>query len=175
MLPQSRVREFLGKQVSEQPRYRAGLIPHRSNCVYGRGPCRLDLAPTGFSEWDLGCISRAWNSSLYSILAGSPWFYLLHSVFMWVGDMLGKVVSRKMCGPLDSRESMQVLGSALPGVRIPKTPWLRLSERPWDHKPLRRQSLCPWRGHCPCPIYFTLLDPEPDQLANDGQDSSREG
>ena len=29
-------------------------------------------------------------------------------------------------------------------------------------------------GHCPCPIYFTLLDPEPDQLANDRQDSSRE-
>ena len=27
LLPQSRVREFLGKQVSEQPRYRAGLIP----------------------------------------------------------------------------------------------------------------------------------------------------
>ena len=100
------MREFQGKQVLEQPRYWAGLIPHRISCpwVWLLLP---DLAPTGFSEWDLGCISRAWNSSLYSILAGSPWFYLLHSAFMWVGDMLGKVVSRKMCGPLDSRESMQ--------------------------------------------------------------------
>ena len=34
LLPQSRVRDFLGKQVSEQPRYRAGLIPHRSSCVW---------------------------------------------------------------------------------------------------------------------------------------------
>ena len=30
-------------------------------------------------------------------------------------------------------------------------PWLRL--RPWDHKPLRRQSLFPWQGCCPCPLY----------------------
>ena len=93
---------------------------------------------------------------------------LLHSVFMWVGDMLGNVVSRKMCGPLDSRESMHLLGSALPCFRSCKPPWLRLSDRPWDHKPLRRQSLSPWQGHCPCSIYFTLLGPEPDQLANDG-------
>ena len=34
LLPQSRVREFQGKQVSEQPRYRAGLIPHRSSCLW---------------------------------------------------------------------------------------------------------------------------------------------
>ena len=54
-------------------------------------------------------------------------------------------------------------------------PWLRLSQRPWDHKLLRRQSLSPWQGGCPCPLYFTLLRPEPDQLANDRQDSSREG
>ena len=47
-------------------------------------------------------------------------------------------------------------------------PWLRLSERPWDHKPLRRQSLSPWQGRHLCPLYFTLLGPEPDQLANDG-------
>ena len=47
-------------------------------------------------------------------------------------------------------------------------PWLRLSERPYDHKPLRRQSLSPWQGHHPCPLYFTLLGPKPDQLANDG-------
>ena len=50
LLPQSRVREFLGKQVSEQPRYRAGLIPHRSSCVCGRGSCLPDLAPTDFSS-----------------------------------------------------------------------------------------------------------------------------
>ena len=57
LLPQSRVREFLGKQVSEQPRYRAGLIPHRSSCVCGRGSCLPDLVSTGFSEWKLGYIS----------------------------------------------------------------------------------------------------------------------
>ena len=61
-----------------------------------------------------------------------------------------------------------VLGTALPGFRSCKPPWLRLCERPWDHKPLRRQSLSPWQGCCPCPLYFTLLGPEPDQLANDG-------
>ena len=100
---------------------------------------------------------------------------LLHSAFMWVGDMLGNVVSRKMCGPLDSRESMQLLGSVLPGFRSSKPPGLRLSESPWDHKPLRRQNLSPWQGQRPSPLYVTLISPEPDQLANDGQDSSREG
>ena len=75
LLPQSRVREFLGKQVSEQPRYRAGLIPHRSSCVRGGGSCLPGLVPTGFSDWDLDYISPTWNSSLYSILAGSPCFY----------------------------------------------------------------------------------------------------
>ena len=106
LLPQSRVREFVGKQVSEQPRYWAGLIPHRISCpwVWLLLP---DLAPTGFSEWDLGCILHAWNSSLYSILAGSPWFYLLHSAFMWVGDVLGNGVSGKMRGLLQIRESIQ--------------------------------------------------------------------
>ena len=47
-------------------------------------------------------------------------------------------------------------------------PWLRLIKWPWEHKPLRRQSLSPWQGRHLCPLYFTLLDPEPDQLANDG-------
>ena len=61
-----------------------------------------------------------------------------------------------------------LLGTALPGFRSYKPPWLRLSQRPWDHKPLRRQSLSPWQGSHPCPLYFTLLGPEPDQLANDG-------
>ena len=74
LLPQSRVREFQEKQVSEEPRYRAGLIPHRSSCPWA-WLLLPDLGPTGFSEWDLGCISPTWNSSLYSILAGSPWFY----------------------------------------------------------------------------------------------------
>ena len=143
-----------GKQVSEQPRYRAGLIPHRSSCPWA-WPLLPDLVPTGFSKWDLDYISPAWNSSLYSILAGSPWFYPF-ALCLYVGGRHAceKVVSKKTCGPLDSRESMQVLGSALPGVRIPKTPWLRMSERPWDHKPLRRQSLCPWRGTAPA--QFTL-------------------
>ena len=61
-----------------------------------------------------------------------------------------------------------VLGTALPDFRSCNPPWLRLSQRPWDHKPLRRQSLSPWQGRHPCPLYFDLLGPEPDQLANDG-------
>ena len=61
-----------------------------------------------------------------------------------------------------------LLGTALPGFRSCKPPWLRLSERPWDHKPLRRQSLSPWQGPHLCPLYFTLIGPELDQLANDG-------
>ena len=67
------------------------------------------------------------------------------------------------------------MGTTLLGFRSCKPPWLRLSQRPWDHKPLRRQSLSPWQGHHPCPLYFTLLDSELNQLANDRQDSSREG
>ena len=60
-----------------------------------------------------------------------------------------------------------LLGTVLPGFRSCNPPWLRLSQRPWDHKLLRRQSLSPWQGCCLCPLYFTLLGPEPDQLAND--------
>ena len=52
-----------------------------------------------------------------------------------------------------------MLGTALHGFRSCKPPWLRLSERPWSHKPLRRQSLSPWQGRCLCPLYFTLLGP----------------
>ena len=69
----------------------------------------------------------------------------------------------------------KLLGTALPGFRSCNSPWLRLSERPWDHKPLRRQRFSPWQGCHLCPLYFTLLGPEPDQLANDREDSSREG
>ena len=32
----------------------------------------------------------------------------------------------------------KMLGTALPGFRSYNPPWLRLSERPWDPKPLRR-------------------------------------
>ena len=162
------MREFQGKQVSEQARYRAGLIPHRSSCVCGRGSCLPDLAPTDFSSGSWATFPPRRTVPYTPSWPAVPGSTLLHSAFMWVGDMLGNVVSRKMCGPLDSRESMQLLGSALPCFRSCKPPWLRLSERPWDHKPLRRQSLSPWPGRHLCPIYFTLLDPEPDQLANDG-------
>ena len=34
-----------------------------------------------------------------------------------------------------------MLGTILPGFKSCKPPWLRLSEGPWDHKPLSRQSL----------------------------------
>ena len=67
-----------------------------------------------------------------------------------------------------TKEKRGDVGTALPGFKSCKPPWLRLSERLWDHKPLRRQSLSPRQGHCPSPLYFTLLGPEPDQLANDG-------
>ena len=50
--------------------------PHSSLCtlqawfptgepVCGHGSCVLDLAPTGFSEWELRYVSHTWNSSLY--------------------------------------------------------------------------------------------------------------
>ena len=61
-----------------------------------------------------------------------------------------------------------VLGTTLPGFRSCKPPWLRLSQRPWDRKSLRRQSLSPWQGRHLCPLYLTPLGPELDQLANDG-------
>ena len=60
-----------------------------------------------------------------------------------------------------------VLGTALAVFSRCNPPWLRLSDRPWNHKPLRRQSLSPWQGQRPNLLYFTLLSPEPDQLAND--------
>ena len=45
LLSQSRVREFLGKQVSEQPRYRAGLIPTEVAVCVGMGPaCQTSLS-----------------------------------------------------------------------------------------------------------------------------------
>ena len=47
------------------------------------------------------------------------------------------------------------------------TPMAKAESETWDHKPLRRQSLSPWQGRHLCPLYFTLLGPEPDQLAND--------
>ena len=53
-----------------------------------------------------------------------------------------------------------ILGTALPGFRDCNPPWLRLSERPWDPTPLRRQSLSPWQGHCLCLLYFTLPGPQ---------------
>ena len=58
-----------------------------------------------------------------------------------------------------------VLGPALPGFRSCNPPWLRLSQRPWDHKLLRRQSLSPWQGRHLCPLYITLLGPEPDPVS----------
>ena len=53
-----------------------------------------------------------------------------------------------------------MLGTALPGFRSCNPSWLKLSERPWDPKPLRRQSLSPWQEHHLYPLYFTLLGPE---------------
>ena len=54
----------------------------------------------------------------------------------------------------------KLLGTALPGFRDCNPPWLRLSKRPWDHKPLRRQSLSPWQEHHLCPLYFILPGPQ---------------
>ena len=142
-------------------------------CV-GVGPACQTLLPLAFQSGSWATFPPRRTVPYTLSWPAVPGSTLLHSAFMWVGDMLGKVVSRKMCGPLGSRESMQLLGSALPGFRSCKPPWLRLSERPWDHKPLRRQSLSPWQGCRPCPLNFTLLGPEPDQLANYGYDSLRE-
>ena len=140
LLPQSRVREFLGKQVSEQPRYRAGLIPTEVAVCVGMGPaCQTSLL-LAFQSGIWATFPPSGTLPYTPSCPAVPGSTLLHSAFMWVGDMLGNVVSRKTCGPLDSRESMQLLGSALPCFRSCNLPWLRLSVRPWDHKPLRRQS-----------------------------------
>ena len=69
-----------------------------------------------------------------------------------------------------------LLGTVLPGFRSCNPPWLRLSERPWDHKPLKRQSLSPWQGLHLCPLSPHLAWPQADDwLASDGKESSREG
>ena len=41
-----------------------------------------------------------------------------------------------------------------PPCLVSEAGWPRLSDRPWDHKPLRRQSLSPGRGAASAP--FTL-------------------
>ena len=59
--------------------------------------------------------------------------------------------------PFPHSPPYSLLGTALPHFRSCKPPCLRLSERPWDPKPLRRQSLSPWQEHRLCLLYFTLL------------------
>ena len=53
---------------------------------------------------------------------------------MRVGDRLGNVVSRKVCGPLDSRESIQYyeLGHSEHGMMAPG----------WGTMSLGREALC---------------------------------
>ena len=46
-----------------------------------------------------------------------------------------------------------LLGTALLGFRSCNCPWLRLSQRPQDHKPLRRLSLSPWQVCHLCPLH----------------------
>ena len=59
-----------------------------------------------------------------------------------------------------NKNQNSMLGTALPGFRDCNPSWLRLSERPWDAKPLRRQSLSPCQEPHLCPLYFTLLGPQ---------------
>ena len=50
-----------------------------------------------------------------------------------------------------------LLGSTLPGFRSGNPPWLRLSQRPWNQKPLRKETkLISLAGWPPLP---TLLYP----------------
>ena len=42
-----------------------------------------------------------------------------------------------------------LLGTTLPGFRSYKPPWLRLSERPWDHKPPKETKLLSMAGAPP--------------------------
>ena len=46
----------------------------------------------------------------------------------------------------DDAAAAVLLGTALPGFRSCKPPWLRLSQRPWDHKPLGDKAYHPGRG-----------------------------
>ena len=45
---------------------------------------------------------------------------------------------------IQSENQEEMLGTTLPGFRNCNPSWLRLSERPWDPKPLGRQSSSPW-------------------------------
>ena len=65
---------------------------------------RFPLAfPSGSQAMFPGCGRVAYAPPRPEVPGSS----LLHSAFMWVGDVLGNVICRKMCGPLDIRESMQ--------------------------------------------------------------------
>ena len=43
-----------------------------------------------------------------------------------------------MINAMKKNNAGEMLGTTLPGFRICKPTWLRLNERPWDPKPLRR-------------------------------------
>ena len=113
---------------------------------------RVRQASSGTSE------SR--NDVVMSYLGFQIWSLKQNFNNIWLGAqyMLYKKHLRWLY--FKSEENEELLGTALPGFRTYKPLWLRLSERPWDHKPLRRQSLSPWQEHRLCPTYFTLLGPQ---------------
>ena len=79
-----------------------------------------------------------------------------------------KVITLDDCAiDIFSENHDSLLGTSLPGFRSCIPSWLRLSERPWDPKPLRKQSLSPWQVHHLCPLHpsWPLVH---DWLANDG-------
>ena len=69
----------------------------------GPVPCLLDLAPTGFSKGELGYISPAWNSSLYSVSAGGPWFFPF-ALCLYVGGRRAWKCSLQKCAWYSGRQ-----------------------------------------------------------------------
>ena len=96
-------------------------------------------AVTGDLTCNLGILERCSNQLSYLARAATFSVFLKYIIFFIFFPLL--------------------LGTTLPDFRSCNPPWLRLSERTWDHKPLRRQSLSPWQGHHLCPLYFILLGP----------------
>ena len=84
-------------EVSQEPAIqvsaRVGVSSEASDGE--RSACKLAHVAVGRIHFLQGCWTEGPGSSR------------LRSAFLWAGDMLGIVSSRKMCGPLDSRESIQ--------------------------------------------------------------------
>ena len=109
----------------DQERGRCGKYPGREKDYEVRRLLAFTRSPRAISTHSTGWLQSVGNGEH---LHGTTYYYCLNIILL-------------------------VLGTVLPGFRSCKPPWLRLSQRPWDLKPLRRQSLSPWQGRHLCPLY----------------------